>query len=140
MSVREQAAMPHFLSAGQRALLQQLLEMRQHELDRRLALHRGGASRAEQAFEALQQDADDAPQRDAEREIDLARADREIEEQGIVSDALARAHDATFGQCVDCGQAIPFDRLKLEPWARRCVACEAARERLGGVPTRRPTI
>ena len=131
----------HHLSPGQRALLQQLLEMRQHELDRRVALHRGQASRSEQAHEVLQQDADDAPQRDADREIDLARADREIQELGIVSDALARVHDADFGVCVDCGSAIAFDRLKLEPWALRCVACEAKRERSGGAPpTRRPTI
>lgn len=132
--------MPHHLSSGQRALLQQLLEMRQHELDRRVALHRGQASRSEQAREVLQQDADDAPQRDADREIDLARADREIQELGIVSDALARVHDANFGVCVDCGSAIAFDRLKLEPWARRCVACETVRERGSGAVRRRPTI
>ena len=132
--------MTHFLSPGQRALLQQLLEMRQHELDRRVALHLGQTSRSEQAHEVLQQDADDAPQRDADREIDLARADRDIEELGIVSNALARVHDVDFGVCTDCGTSIAFDRLKLEPWALRCVACEAQRERSRGAPTRRPTI
>ena len=132
--------MTHFLSPGQRALLQQLLEMRQHELDRRVALHRGQTSRSEQAHEFLQQDADDAPQRDADREIDLARADRDIEELGVVSNALARVHDVDFGVCTDCGTSIAFDRLKLEPWALRCVACEAQRERSRGAPTRRPTI
>jgi DnaK suppressor protein len=132
--------MSHHLSPGQRALLQQLLEMRQHELDRRVTLYRGQASRSEQAHEVLHQDADDAPQRDSDREIDLARADRDIEELGIVNDALARVHDANFGVCVDCGIAIAFDRLKLEPWALRCVACQAQRERSSGAPTRRPTI
>ena len=132
--------MTHFLSPGQRALLQQLLEMRQHELDRRVALHLGQTSRSERAHEVLQQDADDAPQRDADREIDLARADRDIEELGIVSNALARVHDANFGVCTDCGTSIAFDRLKLEPWALRCVACEAQRERSRGAPTRRQTI
>ncbi len=89
--------MPHFLSPGQRALLQQLLQMRQHELDRRVAQHQAGGSRSEAAREVLQQDGDDAPQRDADREIDLARADRDIEELGAVSQALARVHDAGFG-------------------------------------------
>ncbi|MDP1690894.1 MAG: TraR/DksA C4-type zinc finger protein [Burkholderiaceae bacterium] len=130
--------MSYFLSPGQRALLQQLLQMRQHELDRRVALH--GASRSERASEVLQQDADDAPQRDADREIDLARADRDLQELGAVSDALARVHDAKFGLCLDCGEAIAFDRLKLEPWALRCVACEAARERKSGELTPRSTI
>jgi DnaK suppressor protein len=130
--------MSYFLSPGQRALLQQLLQMRQHELDRRVALH--GASRGEHASEVLEQDADDAPQRDADREIELARADREIEELGAVSEALARVHDAKFGLCIDCGEAIAFDRLKLEPWALRCVSCEAARERKSGEATPRSTL
>ena len=120
--------MANFLSPGQRALLQQLLQLRQQELDRRIAQHSGGAGRAEHAYEVLQQDGDDAPQRDADREVDLARADREVEELGAVSAALARVHDADFGLCVDCGDAIPFDRLKLEPRALRCVACQAKRE------------
>jgi len=132
--------MLHALSPGQRALLQQLLQLRQQELDRRVARHQGGASRSEHAREVLLQDGDDAPQRDADREIDLARADREIAELGAVSDALARLHDSSFGRCADCAQPIPFERLKLEPWALRCVACEAARERSRGAPTPRATI
>lgn len=132
--------MANFLSSGQRALVQQLLQMRQHELDRRVALRSGGAGRSEQAREMLQQDGDDAPQRNADREVDLARADREVEELGAVSNALARVHDADFGLCADCGEAIAFERLKLEPWAPRCVDCEAKRERRGGTPTPRSTI
>jgi DnaK suppressor protein len=132
--------MSNHLTQGQRALLQQLLEMRQFELDRRMALRGEGASRSEQAHEALQQDSDDAPQRDADREIELARADRDVQELGLVSDALARLHESDYGVCADCGQAIPFDRLKLEPWARRCVGCESRRERSAGAVTRRSTI
>ena len=120
--------MPNFLSPGQRALLQQLLQLRQQELDRRIVQHHAGTGRAEHAHDVLHQDGDDAPQRAADREVDLARADREIEELGAVSEALARVHDADFGLCVDCGDAIPFERLKLEPRALRCVACEAKRE------------
>jgi DnaK suppressor protein len=132
--------MTNALSPGQRALLQQLLQLRQQELDRRVAAHQAGAGRAEHARELLQQDGDDAPQRDADREIELARADRELAELGAVSDALARVHDSDFGRCVDCGQAIPFERMKLEPWTRRCVNCEARRERGHGEPTKRSTL
>ncbi len=132
--------MSHVLSQAQRALLQQLLQMRLHELDRRVALHTGGTSRSEQARELLQQDGDDAPQRDADREVALAQTDRDIEELGVVSAALARVHDAAFGQCADCGEAIPFDRLKLEPWALRCVDCEAQGEQSRGAVKQRPSI
>lgn len=116
------------LTPGQRAQLQELLELRQHELDRRVAAHLGATGRPGRAREVLEQDNDDAPQRDADREIDLAQADREMEELGAVSRALARVHQPGYGLCVDCSAPIPFDRLKVEPWALRCVACEAARE------------
>jgi DnaK suppressor protein len=132
--------MTNALSPGQRALLQQLLQLRQQELDRRVAAHQAGVGRAEHAREVLQQDADDASQRDADREVELARADRELEELGAVSDALARVHDADFGRCVACGQAIPFERMKLEPWTRRCVNCESQRERSHGEVTKRSTL
>ena len=114
------------LTAGQRAQLRELLELRQHELDRRIAGRGGG--RAEHASELLEQDSDDAPQRDADREINLARGDAEMQELGAISRALARLDDPGFGRCTSCGEPIAFDRLRIEPWALRCVRCEAARE------------
>jgi DnaK suppressor protein len=122
------ASMSTNLTAGQRAQLKQRLELRQHELDTRLARQLGGASRATHAREVLQQDGDDAPQRAADREIDLALGDAEMRELGAVSQALKRLEQPNFGYCSDCGSAIAFDRLQAEPWALRCVACESARE------------
>jgi DnaK suppressor protein len=117
------------LTAGQRALLQAELERRQHELDRQLADHQGGLSRVEHAREVLSQDSDDVSHREADREMDMALGDREIGELGAVSAALRRLQEGRYGLCADCGQAIAFDRLKVEPWALRCVACEGRRER-----------
>jgi len=120
--------MSSHLTAGQRATLQAQLELRRSELDRRIAQHQEGLSRAEHAREVLNQDGDDAPQRDADREIDLALSDQELGELGAISRALQRVNDPQFGICVDCGTAIPFDRLKIEPHALCCVACAARRE------------
>lgn len=120
--------MSNHLTAGQRAWLRAELEQRQQQLDRRLAEHRGGASRVERAREMLTQDDDDAPQREGERELDQALTDFETQELREVNEALRRMDGETFGQCDDCGTEIPFDRLRAEPWARRCVPCEAARE------------
>jgi DnaK suppressor protein len=116
------------LTAGQKALLEAALVQRQHQLDQRLADQTQGQSRAEHAREMLLQDGDDAPQRGAERELDLALSDIELQQLGAVSDALRRLHGERFGVCVDCDSDIPFDRLKVEPWALRCVGCESARE------------
>jgi DnaK suppressor protein len=117
------------LTQGQRALLESALVRRQHELDRQLVEHQGGLSRAEHAREVLAQDSDDISHREAERELDMAISDRELGELGAVSAALRRLQDGRFGQCADCGEEIAFDRLKIEPWALRCVSCEAVRER-----------
>jgi DnaK suppressor protein len=121
------------LTAGQKALLEAALVQRQHQLDRRLADHTQGLSRAEHAREVLQQDGDDQPQREGEREVDMALNDLELRELGEVSDALRRLTSSTFGLCADCDSEIPFDRLKVEPWALRCVSCESQRERAGRV-------
>jgi DnaK suppressor protein len=117
------------LTPGQRSLLKSALELRQRELDQRLAAHQRGQSRAEYAREVLQQDGDDAPQRDSDREVELAWTDQELQELGAVSRALQRVNDPHYGLCSDCHAEIPFDRLKIEPQAMRCVACATRRER-----------
>ena len=116
------------LTAGQKALLEAELMQRQQQLDRRLAEHTQGLSRADHAREVLLQDSDDAPQREPERELDMALTDLETQELGRVSDALLRLRGGDYGRCADCDADIPFDRLKVEPWALRCVACESSRE------------
>lgn len=117
------------LTAGQRARLAAALEQRRAELDRRLATIQGGTSRVEHAAEQLAQDGDDAPQRDADREVDLARNDWTLDELGAVARALAHVHDPGYGACTDCGEAIAFDRLLAEPWAARCIDCQTLAER-----------
>lgn len=116
------------LTAGQRALLQTELIRRRDDLDRRLAEHQGGLSRVEHARELLAQDGDELPQHEAERELDQAVGERELAELAEVRAALLRLEQGRFGQCADCGQAIAFDRLKVEPWALRCVPCASRRE------------
>ena len=124
------------LTAGQRALIENALRMRLAELERQIAARQEGGSRPEHASSFLEQDADDAPQRSADREVDLALSDAEMQELGRVSSALGRLDDADFGFCRQCGVQIPFDRLKIEPQAVRCVACESAAEADAGIPTR----
>ena len=111
------------LSAPQRALLEAELLARIRELDWRLAQHHEGTSRAEHAHELLERDADDASQRAMDREVDLGLSDLETRELDALGLALARIHEPGFGLCTDCAGAIPFERLKAEPQALRCVPC-----------------
>lgn len=123
--------MSDHLTPGQLALLEAALVQRQHELDRQLGQRQGGLDRVEHARDVLLQDGDDAPQRDSEREVDMALGDQALRELGAVSDALRRLHSPGYGRCADCDEAIAFDRLKIEPWALRCVPCESRREAPG---------
>lgn len=42
--------------------------------------------------------------------------------------ALKRLEGGTYGECLDCGEAIATARLEANPTATRCVRCEEARE------------
>lgn len=117
------------LTNAQRALLQAELELRQRRLSRQLDVHQEGRTRVEHARDVLEQDYDDAPQRAMDREVDIALSDIDTQELAAVGRALQRVHDDGYGLCVACGGEIPFDRLKVEPHALRCVACEAQREK-----------
>jgi DnaK suppressor protein len=121
--------MSSHLTAGQHALLEAELEHRRKALAGQLAAHLHGQSRAERAHDLLEQDGDDAPQRAPELAMAAALTDRERRELDAVTAALQRLARGRYGQCVDCGNGIPFDRLKVEPWAERCVSCESLRER-----------
>jgi len=128
-----ESAMASQLTHGQRALLEATLIRRQKELDRQVAEHSGGVSRAEHPREFLAQGRDDISHREAERELDMTFSDREMGELGVVSAALVRLKTDDYGICADCDNEIPFDRLKVEPWALRCVPCEEKRERAARV-------
>jgi hypothetical protein len=54
--------MPQHLTAGQRARIEAMLTLRQHELDARVATHQVGQGRPEYACDALLDGADDARQ------------------------------------------------------------------------------
>lgn len=117
------------LTAGQRAQLESELALRRRALEQQLAEHLHGQSRADRAHDVLTQDGDDAPQRLPEREIAAALTDHERRELDAVVAALQRLERGDYGACVDCGTDIPFDRLRAEPLALRCVDCAAAHER-----------
>ncbi|MFY7857384.1 MAG: TraR/DksA family transcriptional regulator [Rubrivivax sp.] len=113
------------LTAGQAAQLRTELELRRHRLSRQLGEHLHGQTLAERAHEVAQQDADDAPQRQPERDVAVALTNLERRELDAVVQAQARMDAGRYGRCARCGNDIPFDRLRVEPWALHCVGCAA---------------
>lgn len=45
-----------------------------------------------------------------------------------IAKALDQIKNDTYGICVDCGQDIPLARLKVHPYADRCIRCATAAE------------
>ena len=71
-------------------------------------------------------DAADESVADALVHTQRAELARDLAELREVERALASGR---YGVCTDCGAEIPFERLRANPAAARCTACEQRRER-----------
>ena len=117
------------LSPKDLAAMAELLHVRRSAVADRLKGQLDGQSRAEHAREVRLQDGDDATQRDADREVDLAQSDKDTLELQAIDEAMARLAQGRYGSCADCDEPIPRERLRLEPQALYCIDCGARRER-----------
>src|SRR5687768_16454023 len=57
-----------------------------------------------------------------------AEAARDADELAAVKAALQRLDANQYGDCVDCGESIPLQRLLVQPAAVRCAACQSVFE------------
>jgi len=63
-------------------------------------------------------------------DLDNADLTRDLNELRAIDAALARmANGKTYGRCAECALEIPYERLKAEPAALRCVDCQRVHER-----------
>ncbi len=54
---------------------------------------------------------------------------RDAEELREIREALVRMDDNSYGVCIDCGEPIAAARLRAQPIAARCIACQERYER-----------
>lgn len=81
------------------------------------------------AFDAqFNPDRSDLADEYAERERDVALLAIEQDQLEQVEAALSRVDDGTYGICLDCGEAIPVERLEILPYATTCVRCQSKRK------------
>lgn len=118
------------LTPTQRAQLDALLVQRLQAVEAAMQSQQGSATRAEFASQLLSDDPDAPREHEGERELQLERADRLAEAQREIGEALLRLRsgDGRYGECQDCGAAIAFERLRAQPMAARCLACQARTE------------
>jgi DnaK suppressor protein len=62
-------------------------------------------------------------------DLDAAEISRDLNEIRELEAARARLAAGTYGQCADCGTDIPVARLRAQPAALRCVACQGVYEK-----------
>ena len=61
-------------------------------------------------------------------EVAVTMVDRRARELEEVNRALEDIEAGRYGVCHECGEAIAEGRLKVMPFATRCVACQASLE------------
>lgn len=72
----------------------------------------------------LGQDVGDQVQSLSLENLKISLQDAEIEEYNRIRKALSMIEEGTYGQCTDCGGAVPEKRLMLYPDATRCLVCQ----------------
>lgn len=114
------------------AIMQELrtsLQLRQQELQAQLRQRLHQADELEQLalFNNYTIEADQAEASQLS-DIDMALLQHELAELRAVDDALARLDRHSYGKCSDCGDTIAVARLRAQPSAHLCHACQAAAE------------
>jgi DnaK suppressor protein len=62
-------------------------------------------------------------------DLNSAEMSRDLEEFRQVQAARQRVRDGSYGDCLDCGLEIGYERLQACPTAFRCVICQGHYEK-----------
>lgn len=62
-------------------------------------------------------------------DIDTALVDRQINEMRELEMSMKYLSELEFGDCIDCGNGIGFERLLVYPSAQRCIQCQTRYEK-----------
>lgn len=71
-------------------------------------------------------------------DLDQAEWARDLDELRGLEAAHERIENGGYGECVDCGRDIGFERLRATPTAIRCIDCQTRHEKTfagPGAPT-----
>lgn len=107
------------MKASDREELRRRLEARATEILHETHLTASAAATEPEPKEHVP-DAEEVALEDA---LKTAEADFDERDRGLlvlIRDAFGRMRDGTYGNCIECGEAIPMERLRSLPWAPRC--------------------
>lgn len=72
-------------------------------------------------------------------DVNLALIDNHVRAVADTEAAMMRLKRGDYGTCLDCGDAIPYERLKVYPVAKRCQLCQTRYEQTHA-HSERPTL
>ncbi len=115
-------------------------ELRRQLLERKDELTREVADGARQRLEENQfinmrsevGDTGDASTATEQQDLRNSQIERDVNELRSIEAALARFDEGTYGMCTRCGGEIGEARLRANPAAERCIACQTAYEKQYG--------
>ena len=118
------------LSEDQLAQLKEMLQRRYLELrdEVRGELERSGDQRYADLAGSVADPGDESVA-DLLVDVDAALVDRQVNEMRGVEVTLRRLAELDFGDCIECGGEIGFERLMVLPTAERCVRCQELHEK-----------
>lgn len=118
-------------SAEQQKQLEMALKTRYQQLidEIRHELGQDGEKHFADFAEAGGSDQGDESVADALADIAAARADRQVHEMRDIEAARKRMKQGEYGVCIDCDEAIAFERMQAYPTAQRCVRCQQTHEK-----------
>ena len=119
------------LTTQQRDTLQELLDRREDALRR----HVQEENAEKDAFVQVASEVPDAGDSSfATLTMDLGNAavGRDMLELQAIEAARKRMETQEYGDCIQCGGEIPFERLLVQPTAARCAPCQDNYERTHG--------
>ena len=103
------------------AKFRNVLQARQQELARIVSVSQ---KQGRSVVEDYPQDAAERASIYASKEFFFAHSTQEQRLLKMVSEALERIDDGSYGQCVACDDEINPRRLEAVPWARYCLHCQ----------------
>jgi RNA polymerase-binding transcription factor DksA len=68
-------------------------------------------------------------------DLDHAEVERDVGELRQLEAARSRIEEGSYGECIQCGRDIQFERLQANPSALRCIDCQTLYERTHAQPT-----
>ena len=57
-------------------------------------------------------------------DLENAALTRDLHELRAIQRARSRIEKEVYGECIECGFEIPFERLSVQPAAERCAPCQ----------------